>query len=83
MSSEPAVKISQPDLTVNESATPILLWQLCEKREQNFSLYLSLYVLGLSVCSDSIVLPLSLFYSLLSTGLSETWASQILGIFST
>ena len=59
--------------------TAIALW----KTWTEFSLYLSLYVLGLSVCSDSIVLPLSLFYSLLSTRLSEIWASQILDLFST
>ena len=44
---------------------------------------LPLSVLGLSVCSDSIVLPLYLYCSPLSTRLSETWASQVLGFFST
>ena len=53
------------------------------KNVNRISLYLSLYVLGISMCSDSIVLALSLFYSPLSTRLNETWASQVLGLFST
>jgi len=52
------------------------------KEQERISLYLSLYVLELSVCSDFIVSPLSLFYSLLSTRLSDTLAFQVLDIFS-
>jgi len=66
MSSEPAVKISarsNSERIRSVEFTATALW----KTWTEFSLYLSLYVLGLSVCSDSIVLPLSLFYSLLST----------------
>ena len=61
-SSEPAVKISarsNGERIRNADSTVSALW----KTWIEFSLYLSLYVLGLSVCSDSIVLSLSLFYS--------------------
>ena len=75
--------------TCCKNFSPIQRWTNPQRRTAlwktwtKFFLYLSLYVLGLSVYSDSIVLPLSLFYSLLSTRLSEIWASQILGLFST
>jgi len=82
MSSEPAVKMlarSNGERIRSAKFTVTALWKTWTK----FSLYLSLYVLGLSVCCDSIVLPLYLFYNPLSNRLNETWASQVLSIYST